>query len=59
MPVKVAVAEGPRADFTKCPVINWRIGARALLADRGYNVETILCKADESGCQVVIPLKKS
>ena len=30
-----------------------------LLADRGYDTENILRKAGESGCQVVIPPRKS
>ena len=35
------------------------VSAGVLLADRGYDTESILRKAGESGCQVVIPPKKS
>ena len=35
------------------------MSAGALLADRGYDTENILRKAGETGCQVVIPPKKS
>ena len=35
------------------------LSAGALLADRGYDTESILRKAGESGFQVVIPPKRS
>ena len=35
------------------------MSAGALLADRGYDAESLVLKVGESGCRVVIPPRKS
>ena len=59
MPIRVVVTEGTRADCKEACALIDGLSAGALLADRGYDTESILRKAGESGCQVVIPPKKS
>ena len=59
MPVRVIVTEGTRADCKEACALIDGVSAGALLADRGYDTESILRKAGESGYQVVIPPKKS
>ena len=59
MPVRVVVTEGTRADCKEACALIDGVSAGVLLADRGYDTESILRKAGESGCQVVIPPKKS
>ena len=59
MPVRVVVTEGTRADCKEVCALIDGVSAGALLADRGYDTENILRKAGETGCQVVIPPKKS
>jgi transposase len=57
MPVEVLVTEGPVADCTKAPEQN--IEAQYLLADRGYDTNAIVGKAQEAGMKVVIPPKRN
>ena len=59
MPVRVVVTEGTRADCKEACALIDGLSAGILLADRGYDTENILRKAGESGCQVVIPPRKS
>ena len=59
MPVRVIVTEGTRADCKEACALIDGLSAGALLADRGYDTESILRKAGESGFQVVIPPKRS
>lgn len=59
MPVRVVVTEGTRADCKEACALIDGLSAGVLLADRGYDTENILRKAGESGCQVVIPPRKS
>ena len=58
MPVGVIVTEGTRADCKEACALIGGVSGRST-ADRGYNTESILRKAGESGYQVVIPPKKS
>ena len=50
---------GTRADCKEACALIDGVSAGALLADRGYDTEGILRKADESGCQIAIPPTKS
>ena len=59
MPVRAVVTEGTRADCKETCALIDGLSAGALLADRGCDTESIIRKAGESGCQIVIPPKKS
>jgi transposase len=59
MPVRVLVTEGARADCTKAGELIEGIDAQCLLADRGYDTNEIVEKAEGAGMQVVIPPKKN
>ena len=59
MPVRVIVTEGTRADCKEACALIDGLSAGALLADRGYDTESLVRKAGESGCRVVIPPRKS
>jgi transposase len=59
MPVRVLVTEGARADCTKAGELIEGIDAQCLLADRGYDTNEIVGKAEGAGMQVVIPPKKN
>ena len=55
----VVVTVGTRVDCKEACALIDGVSAGALLADRGYDTKDILRKAGESGCQIVIPPKKS
>ena len=55
----VIVTVGTRVDCKEACALIDGVSAGALLADRGYDTKDILRKAGESGCQIVIPPKKS
>ena len=59
MPVRAVLTEGTRADCKEACALIDGLNAGALLADRGCDTESIIRKAGESGCQIVIPPKKS
>jgi transposase len=59
MPVSVLVTEGAAADCTKALALIEGIEAQCLLADRGYETNEIVEKAQGARMQVVIPPKKN
>lgn len=59
MPVRVIITKGTTADCTKAEDLIKDIDADYLLADRGYDSNSIISLADESGMEAVIPPKKN
>ena len=59
MPLRVLVTEGTRADCTEAEGLIDGFEAGHLLADRGYDSDTIVAKAKEQGAQAVIPPRKN
>jgi transposase len=59
MTIKILVTAAPVADCTKALELIEGIEARSLLADRGYDTNAIVEKAQEAGIDVVIPPKKN
>ena len=59
MPVRVFITEGTAADCAHGERLIEGIRADALLADRGYDTDSIVNKAYSAGMQVVIPPKKN
>lgn len=53
------ITEGTRADCKEAHRLIEGIDAGALLADRGYDTNTIVHTAKEQGMEVVIPPKKN
>ena len=53
------ITEGTRADCKEAHRLIEGIDAAALLADRGYDTNSIVDAAQESGMEVVIPSKKN
>ena len=59
LPVRIFITKGTTADCTQAEKLIDGIEAGVLLADRGYDSEAIVRKAEEAGMQVVIPPKKN
>ena len=59
MPVRVFVTNGTTQDFAIGGKLIEGISARALLADRGYDVNELIDLAQSAGMQIVIPPKKN
>ena len=59
VPVRIFITTGTTADCTQAEKLIDGIEAGVLLADRGYDSEAIVRKAEEAGMQVVIPPKKN
>ena len=59
MPVRIIITEGTRADCTQAIALIDGIDAEALLADRGYDVNSIIEQAIKQGMSIVIPPKKN
>lgn len=55
MPLRVIVTAGPIADCTQAEVLIKDLPAQCLLADKGYDTNTIAEGAQAAGMQVVIP----
>jgi transposase len=55
MPVRVVITAGPVADCTQAEELIKGIEAQCLLADKGYDTNAIVDKAQEAGMQVIIP----
>ena len=53
------VTEGATADCTQAVPLIEGINADSLLADRGYDTDSIVSYAEESGMEAVIPPKKN
>ncbi len=59
MPVRVIITQGTTADCTQAESLIADIEADYLLADRGYDSDAIVDKAETQGMAVVIPPKKN
>jgi len=59
MPVRIFITEGTAADCAHAGRLIEGIHAEVLLADRGYDTDTIVERAQTAGIQVVIPPKRN
>ena len=59
MPVRAIITEGTAADCTQAIPLIEGISAQYLLADRGYDTDSIVCHAEQRNMQVVIPAKRN
>ena len=59
MPVRILITEGTRADCKEAVHLIEGISAGALLADRGYDTDSIVAYAVGAGMEVVIPPKRN
>ena len=59
MPLRAIITEGTRADCKEALPLIDGISAEALLADRAYDVDSIITEAISQGMEVVIPPKKN
>ena len=59
MPLRPVVTEGTRADCKEASKLIQDIVAEYLLADKAYDTEEIIQKAEEQSMQIVIPPKKN
>ena len=59
MPVRILITEGTRADCSQAEHLIEGIDAEYLLADKGYDSEKIIEKAQEGGMTPVIPPRRS
>ena len=59
MPLRVIVTQGTTADCTQASRLIEGIDADHLIADKGYDTDTILDQAATQGMGVVIPPKKN
>lgn len=59
MPVRVLITQGSAADCSQAQSLIKGISASHLLADRGYDTDSIVKTAQEQGINPVIPPKKN
>jgi transposase len=59
MPVRVLITQGTTADCTQAETLIDGFEGDYLLADRAYDVNNIIEKAEDQGMQAVIPSKKN
>ena len=59
MPVRVIITEGTRADCKEACALIDGFTAENLLADKGYDTDVILDRAESQGILPVIPPKKN
>ena len=59
MPVSIIVTKGTTADCTQACALIEGLKAEHLLADRGYDSNSIINQAESQGMNVVIPPKKN
>ena len=59
MPVRILITKGTTADCTQAEKLIEGIDAKVLLADRGYDSDAIVKKAEAAGMQAVIPPRKN
>lgn len=59
MPVRILITEGTTADCKQAEALIDNIKAKVLLADRGYDSDAIVEKAEKAGMKVVIPPRKN
>jgi len=58
MPVRIALTEGTAADCTQAPALMEGIEAECLLADWGYDANTVVAQAQEQGMEPAMPPRK-
>ena len=59
MPVRMILTEGTVADCTQAPDMIADVVAQYLLADRGYDSDTIVTRAQKQGMEAVIPTRRN
>ena len=59
MPVRVFITKGTTADCKYASQLIEGFDAGSLLADRGYDTDSIIAQATATGIEVVIPPKKN
>ena len=59
MPVRIIVTEGTRADCSQAEDLIEGLKAQHLLADKGYDSDAIIKKAQQQGMNSVIPPRKN
>lgn len=59
LPLRVVVTEGPRADCAEAERLIDGFSMQSLLADKGYDSDAIVAKAQAQGAQAVIPPRKN
>ena len=59
MPLRVVVTEGTRADCAEAGRLIDGFKVNHLLADKGYDSDAIVAKAQDQGARVVIPPRKN
>jgi len=59
MPVRILVTTGTTADCTQAVALIDGFTAQCLLADRGYDTNTLIEAAVTAGMQIVIPPKRN
>ena len=59
MPVRIIVTEGTTADCTQASKLIEGFAAGQLLADRGYDSDSIVEQAKQQGMGVIIPPRKN
>ena len=59
MPVRIVITKGTAADCSQAEKLIDGREAKALLADRGYDSDAIVEKAEKAGMKTVIPPRKN
>lgn len=59
VPVRIFITKGTAADCSQAEKLIDGIEAKALLADRGYDSDAIVEKAEKPGMKTVIPPRKN
>ena len=59
VPVRILITKGTTADGKQAEALIDNIDAKVLLADRGYDSDAMVEKAEKAGMQAVIPPRKS
>ena len=59
MPVRIIITKGTESDYKQAENLIEGINAEHLLADRGYDSDAIVNKAESQGISVVIPPRKN
>ena len=59
MPVRIIITKGTSADGKQAEALIDGIEAKVLLADRGYDSDAMVEKAEKAGMQAVIPPRKN
>jgi len=59
LPVRFFITKGTESDYNKAIDLIDKINANHLIADRGYDSDSIVIKAQSQGINVVIPPRKN